>query len=96
MLPQLPHELVSHADSHLSTKANSSLSHLIEALLDTMKKNGVPQSRVDIYISGDDAEQGSHVGVDHAAPLGYASHPHLLAQQLNLKGKERKVYAFQR
>lgn len=52
--------------------------HLIEAFLHPMQQDGMPEARVHIGICSYDAEKGGHVGVDHAAALGDAPHPHLL------------------
>lgn len=62
----------------------SAAPHLIEAFLDPMEEDSVPQARVHIGICGDDTQQGGHVGVDHAAALGNPPHPHLLAQDFSL------------
>ncbi len=58
---------------------------LVEALLYTVKKYGVPKARVYISVCGDDAQQGSHVRVDHATALSYASYSNLLAQDFCLQ-----------
>ena len=50
-----------------------------------MQQDRVPQARLHIGISGDDAQKGGHVGVNHAAALGYAPYPHLLPLNVNLQ-----------
>lgn len=50
-----------------------------------MQQNGVPQTGIYVGICGDDAQESSHVGVDHAAALGNAAYPHLLPLNVNLQ-----------
>lgn len=59
--------------------------YLIEAFLHPMQQDCVPQAGLHIGICGDDAQESGHVGVNHAAALGYAPYPHLLPLDVNLQ-----------
>ena len=49
-----------------------------------MQQDGMPQAGVHIGICCYNTQEGGHVGMDHAAPLGYAPYPHLLPLNVNL------------